>query len=656
MGKQVCFGIVEDESLVSEDLKSQLERFGYSVQFRVASGEDCLATLEDCDVDIVIMDIELPGDLNGIETAEKLQKHKIPVVYVTGSLDDDTLERANKTNPLGYLSKPFSETSLKTTIAEAVRKQKMEEELRRSERRYRELVETTPDIVFRVDRNQQFTFISKNVRQLGYNHRELIGTQFTEILHPDHAEAVARKEVLPKYEGGKTGDDLAPDLFDERRTGERSTRNLEVKLRVGSEDAREKYGTEYPTFEVNSAGLFRDGEPEQASQFVGSVGTMRDVTRRKEANKELRLKDRAMSSAQEGITIAEVNGGNNPLIYVNEGFVEMTGYERAWALGRDCRFLQGEGTQEHKIDKMRKAIENREPVTVEVINYRKNGDPFWNQVSITPIRNQEGEVTHFVGIQQDVTEKKEQEEELRQAEKLAAIGEMAAGLMHEINNPNAFIQGNINYLEKAWDQLVDALPSSVQTDETISSILDELEGTLDDMLRGTQRIEEIVNNVKLFARREKRNPDKQKIDPVNVVQDALTTLEVIDEDWVQLDLDIDSDRCLEADPTELSQVVTNLVNNAADATENLDEPRVAVETHFESEYFRLIVEDNGHGIPEELRSQVFDPFFTTKPTGEGTGLGLSIVKGIVDRMGGEIDLETSEDAGTRFSVKLPLES
>jgi diguanylate cyclase (GGDEF)-like protein/PAS domain S-box-containing protein len=110
------------------------------------------------------------------------------------------------------------------------------------------------------------------------------------------------------------------------------------------------------------------------------------------------------------LTVSDPSQPDNPLIYANDAFEEITGYSKDEALGRNCRFLQGEETDPEKISEMRTAIENEEPSTVRIKNYRKNGDPFWNRVSITPVRDDDGEVTHFVGVQQDVTEYKEIEE------------------------------------------------------------------------------------------------------------------------------------------------------------------------------------------------------------------------------------------------------
>jgi PAS domain S-box-containing protein len=136
---------------------------------------------------------------------------------------------------------------------------------------------------------------------------------------------------------------------------------------------------------------------------------------------DYRLKELAMDEAPVGITIADATDPEEPLIYVNEAFERITGYDAYDILGTNCRFLQGEETDQEAVTAMRNAIDDERPISVELLNYRKDGEPFWNQVNIAPIRDEDGDVTHLAGFQADVTERKEVElEASRQAEKLRA--------------------------------------------------------------------------------------------------------------------------------------------------------------------------------------------------------------------------------------------
>ena len=139
------------------------------------------------------------------------------------------------------------------------------------------------------------------------------------------------------------------------------------------------------------------------NEVVSLLVSDRDITERKQRQQELKLKNRAMDEAPVGIVISDPERDDNPITYANDRFKQLTGYAEDEILGRNCRFLQGEATDPEPVATMRKAIDNREPVTVELRNYRKDGTEFWTRVSIAPVKNDAGDVTHFVGFQQDVS-------------------------------------------------------------------------------------------------------------------------------------------------------------------------------------------------------------------------------------------------------------
>jgi PAS domain S-box-containing protein len=160
----------------------------------------------------------------------------------------------------------------------------------------------------------------------------------------------------------------------------------------------------------------------------------RDVTARKEREADRRLKTRALEAAPIGVTITDPSLDDNPLVFVNDAFTDLVGYDEDEVLGRNCRFLQGSDTDPETVARMREAIDAGEPVQVDVLNYRQDGTPFWNRVDIAPVRDADGEVTNFVGFQQDVTDRTERQRRLRSltetthAMMLAATGEEVANL------------------------------------------------------------------------------------------------------------------------------------------------------------------------------------------------------------------------------------
>jgi PAS domain S-box-containing protein len=213
---------------------------------------------------------------------------------------------------------------------------------------------------------------------VGYSREELLSVSPTETIHADDRERF-RSFLQEVQEAGQGSTD---DLTCQTKGGKK--RQLEV-----------------------SAATLEDSEQSPV------ILSARDVTERKAYARELELKSQAMDKAPVGITITDPDREDNPMIYVNEGFEALTGYSEEEALGRNCRFLQGEATRDEPVAEMRTAVEKHEPVSVELRNYRRDGSQFWNRVSIAPVRDEDGTVENYVGFQEDVSERKEREMNLQ---------------------------------------------------------------------------------------------------------------------------------------------------------------------------------------------------------------------------------------------------
>jgi signal transduction histidine kinase len=275
-------------------------------------------------------------------------------------------------------------------------------------------------------------------------------------------------------------------------------------------------------------------------------------------------------------------------------------------------------------------------------------------------------------VAHDVTEHLVLEGQLVQSSKLATIGELAAGVAHEINNPTAFVQSNLKTIERYWCRLrsyvgdLEAFVAKVAAESPgpfaeaaqhvaalraslkIAAIERDLPEALSESVDGTVRIQKIVQDLKSFVR-----PDDEQFRSVCLVEVAERALRLVSNELkyvAKVQQEFAPVPRVFGNPSQLSQVVVNLLMNAVQAIER--EGRITVRTRVVGRDVVLEVEDDGSGIPRHVLPRIFDPFFTTKPPGRGTGLGLPVSLGIVERHGGHLQVESEEGKGALFRVVL----
>ena len=383
-------------------------------------------------------------------------------------------------------------------------------------------------------------------------------------------------------------------------------------------------------------------------QFQGVLSLFQDVASRKQDEEALRIRDRAIQAVSQGILIADARQPDNPTIYVSPGFEQITGYPEADVLGRNCRFLQGEATDPAAVRTIRNALVNREPITVELLNYRKNGTTFWNELSISPVANSDDSPTHFVGVMTDVTQRRNLEEQFRQSQKMEAVGQLAGGVAHDFNNILGIILG---YCENLSD----------------STTFDERErDAVNQMRKAAQRAAELTRTLLAFSRKEVLEPKVLNLNDTVVEMDKMLR-RLIGEDISLRTLITPTLWYVKVDPAQIEQIILNLAVNARDAMPNGG--RLTLETeNFElressakappelqpGRYVMLSVSDTGHGMDARTKRRIFEPFFTTKDPGKGTGLGLASVYGMVGQSGGTIFVASEIGRGTTFTIYLPI--
>ncbi len=359
------------------------------------------------------------------------------------------------------------------------------------------------------------------------------------------------------------------------------------------------------------------------------------------ALEELHLNRRIFRSVTSGISVANASTPDLPLVYVNPAFEVMTGYSLEEVQGRNCRFLQGAEHDQPAVVLIREAIRDRREVTAIIKNFRKDGTSFWNELSLSPIRNRDGELTHFVGIQTDVTARVEFEAALRESEKLAAVGRLASSIAHEINNPLESIT-NLLYLAQHSERL------------------DEIKHYLAQADKELQRVALITSQSLRFYRQSTRPQAILCGDLLDSVLDLYESR--ADNSHVTIerrDRSHESIVCLES---EIRQVLNNLVRNAIEAMHGKG-GRLIIRTRDAHDWrdggrgVMITVADTGNGISPKTMQQIYKPFFTTKGAA-GTGLGLWISSEIIARHHGHLRVRSSQRAGasgTVFMLFLPLQ-
>ena len=352
----------------------------------------------------------------------------------------------------------------------------------------------------------------------------------------------------------------------------------------------------------------------------------------------------ALQAAANAIVITDTTG---LILWVNRAFCDLTGYSEEESIGRNPRLLKSWEYDQSFYQNLWSTILSGNVWHGEIRNRRKNGALYTEEMTITPLRSASGEITHFIAIKQDVTEKKKLESQYRHAQKMEAVGRLAGGVAHDFNNMLSVING---YTELSLENVRDAYKTTKY---------------LQNIKTAVSRAASLTKQLLAFSRQQVVFP--KVINVSDVITNVLGMLRTaVGDDVSMVFKPTPSLGAIEADVGQLEQVLMNLVVNARDAMPgggeitietcdvDLDE---AYQRRHEpvrpGAYVMLSVSDTGCGMDEAIKAQIFEPFFTTKPVGKGTGLGLSTVYGIIKQSGGYIWVYSEPDQGTTFKLFFP---
>jgi two-component system, cell cycle sensor histidine kinase and response regulator CckA len=369
----------------------------------------------------------------------------------------------------------------------------------------------------------------------------------------------------------------------------------------------------------------------------------RDNLLRETQQTEPRLDELAINAATQGVIITNARDPVNPIIYASPGFEHLTGYSTSEVLGQDWRFLIGADTDQSVVEEICLAIQTGMPFIGDLLNYRKDGTPFWNEVSIKPHRDTTGHVARFIGVLTDVTSRKTQEMQLRQSQKMQAVGQLAGGIAHDFNNLLTVINGST-------EMALREAPPNHPLREWLVGIKD-----------ASERAKMLTKQLLAFSRKSDVKP--QLVNLNEVIETVMGLLRRLIGKNHTLVTELHTSPCrVRIDVSQAEQLIMNLAINAKDAMPSGGPIVISTETIIASDttdecpagrFVRFSLTDSGTGMTDHVKSHIFEPFFTTKRPGHGTGLGLATVYGIVEQFGGKIFVDSVLGRGTTFTVLLP---
>jgi two-component system NtrC family sensor kinase len=396
-----------------------------------------------------------------------------------------------------------------------------------------------------------------------------------------------------------------------------------------------------------------------------------------------------------GMVYLGQNDKSRLMEFVSPGCEKLTGYSAEEVMNNQVSFgeqIVHPDDQDRVWNEIQKAIERQEPVELEYRLVTKSGEIKWALEHAKVLFDENGLPMLIVGFISDISERKRLEAELAarlkeiqetqahliQSEKMSSLGQMVAGIAHELNTPIGYVSNNVEIAQRRFEKLATLYADSLQALDALNageiekaiekfqaitdSDLNTLDALQDLMVRterlfsgmniGLEQMAALVKGMRNFARLDEA--EMKKADLNEGIKSCLLIIGHQFKDYhITLTTDYGNIPAVDCYPAQLNQVFLNLIQNAIHAVEKTPDPQIHISTSYDSGWVSVRVKDNGTGIPKHIQSKIFDPFFTTKPVGKGTGLGLSICYSIIQKHKGKFYFETEEGKGTTFIVEIP---
>ena len=360
-----------------------------------------------------------------------------------------------------------------------------------------------------------------------------------------------------------------------------------------------------------------------------------DITSRKQAENDLKWSMRELKSIYNALdhsSIMMITNQEGVIIEVNDQLVEISGYKREELIDQQQSVLYSHNHQSKLLKEIRNTVDEGKVWKGEISHVAKDGKEYWVDSTIVPFQSHEGRTTHFLSLSHDITERKRSKELLHQQDKLAAVGQLAAGVAHEIRNPLTSMKGYTEFLHSEEED-----PTRI---EYFDIILDEID-----------RVNQIVEEFLVLAK-----PQSVHLETKNIIPIIKNVLSLMEFDARKKNVtfyfdSVDDYILVRCDENRLKQVFLNFVKNGMEAMPNGGNIKVIIE--LKDGEVQISIEDTGVGISPDRLKKLGEPFYTTKKTGNGLGLMVSFK--IIEGHKGRIVVESEVNKGTTFNILLPAE-
>lgn len=619
MEKKKIF-IVEDESIVSLEIQSRVKHLGYSVSGTAAYGDEAIRKVIDLKPDLILMDIRIKGELDGIETAAEIKKiYEVPIIFLTAYADPVTIQRAKITDPFGYIIKPFEERELHISIEIALYKDHTQKLIREKDKWLTTILRSVGDAVIATNTFGKIKFINNVAERLtGFTKEEAINKELSSIFK-------IRSEATKEYA---------------QNAVQKVMQTGEVVGLANHTELVSRNGIVYPI--ADSGSPIRD----ENGNITGVVVVFQDLSYYKKTEELINIQTTALNSAYNGIVITDAAG---KIIYVNDSMFRITGYAREDLMHKNVNIFKSNLHPEEFFIEMWKTISSGQTWKGEIQNRRKNGDPYYEDMSVTPLKNEHGEIVNYISVKEDISDRKKSEIEIIKAKDEAQRSdrlksEFLAQMSHEIRTPINIIS---NFMQIYEDELQEKLSSELK--KSISAVKTESH-------RIISTIDSIVNMAQLKA-----GTFTPKLQKLNLYEDVIKQYL---EQWIQLAEDKKVELLIsgelenvfiKGDAYSLSQAINHIIDNAFKYTEK---GKVQLDCKTEIENVIITISDTGTGISPDYLPLIFEPFsqeyqgYNRKY--EGNGLGMALVKQYCSVNNSSITISSEKWVGTIVKVSLPI--